>query len=67
MPVKTFAAALLLALPAASEPFPPGREKRIPITNMTVGAVPDHVKLQAAFYADGTSSAAASAWKPSVS
>ncbi len=41
---------------AAAEPIPPGREKRIPITNMTVGAAPDYVKMQAAFYADGTSS-----------
>jgi len=32
----------------------PGQEKRIPVTNMTVGAVPDYVKLQAAIYADGT-------------
>jgi hypothetical protein len=36
-------------------PIPPGGEKRIPITNMTVGAVPEYVKMQAAIYADGTS------------
>lgn len=35
-------------------PLAPGGEKRIPITNMTVGAVPDYVKMQAAVYADGT-------------
>jgi hypothetical protein len=39
----------------ASEPIPPGGEKRIRVANMTVGAVPDHVKLQAALYADGSS------------
>jgi len=33
----------------------PGAERRIPVTNMTVGAVPDYVKLQAAIFADGTS------------
>src|SRR5580704_7934582 len=35
-----------------SEPIPPGVEKRIPVANMTVGAVPDYVKIQAAIYAD---------------
>src|SRR5579871_5496505 len=30
-------------------------EKRIQVTNMTVGAVPDYVKLQAALFADGSS------------
>ncbi len=39
-----------------ASPIPPGGEKRIPVTNMTVGAVPDYVKLQAALYADGSSS-----------
>jgi hypothetical protein len=34
----------------------PGAEKRIPVNNMTVGAVPDYVKLQAALFADGSSS-----------
>jgi hypothetical protein len=33
----------------------PGAEKRIPVANMTVGAVPDYVKLQAALFADGNS------------
>jgi hypothetical protein len=37
----------------ASELIAPGAEKRIPVTNMTVGAVPDYVKLQAALFADG--------------
>jgi len=37
-----------------TEPVAPGVEKRIPISNMTVGAVPDYVHLTAAIYADGT-------------
>jgi hypothetical protein len=32
----------------------PGMEKRIPVTNLSVGAVPDHVNVRAAIYADGT-------------
>lgn len=32
----------------------PGVEKRIQITNMTAGAVPDYMKIQAAIYADGS-------------
>ena len=39
---------------AAADPIAPG-EKRIQVTNMTVGAVPDYVKLQAALYAGGAS------------
>jgi hypothetical protein len=39
-----------------SDPIPAGAEKRIPVTNMTVGAVPDYVKIQAARYADGSTS-----------
>lgn len=31
----------------------PGAEKRIPVSNMTVGAAPEHVKITAAVYADG--------------
>jgi hypothetical protein len=42
-----------------AQPLAPGAEKRIPVTNMTVGAVPDYVKLQAALFADGTSSGVA--------
>lgn len=38
-----------------SGPVEPGVEKRIPISDMTVGAVPNYVKLTAAIYADGTS------------
>ena len=38
-----------------TQPVAPGAEKRIPISNMTVGAVPDYVHLTAAIYADGTS------------
>jgi len=37
---------------ATGEPLAPGAEKKIRVTNMTVGAVPDYVKLQAAIYAD---------------
>jgi hypothetical protein len=40
----------------ASEPIPPGVERRIPVTNMTIGAAPEYVKLEAALFADGTSS-----------
>jgi hypothetical protein len=32
----------------------PGATREIPITNMTVGAVPDYVKMRAAIYADGS-------------
>jgi hypothetical protein len=40
----------------SSEPIPPGVERRILVANMTVGAVPEYVKIQAAVYADGASS-----------
>jgi len=42
--------------PGAIAPIPitPGTEKRIQVGNMTVGAVPDYVKIQAAVYADGS-------------
>ncbi len=36
------------------EPIKPGEERRIPITNMTVGAAPEYVKMQAAVFADGS-------------
>jgi hypothetical protein len=39
-----------------AEPIAPGAEKRIQVANMTVGAVPDYVKLQAAIFADGSKS-----------
>jgi hypothetical protein len=39
-------------------PIAPGTELRKPITNMTVGAVPDYVKLQAAVFADGSTAGA---------
>jgi len=39
-----------------AESLAPGGVRRIPVSNMTVGAVPDYVKLQAALYADGSSS-----------
>lgn len=38
-----------------AEPIPPQGEKRIQVTNMTVGAVPDYVKMRAALYAGGAS------------
>lgn len=34
-------------------PIAPGAEKRIPVTNMTVGAAPEYVKITAVVYADG--------------
>jgi len=37
-----------------AEPIAPGKEKRIQVTNMIVGAAPDYVKVQAAVYADGS-------------
>jgi hypothetical protein len=37
-----------------AEPLAPGVEKRIQVTNMTAGAVPDYMKIQAAIYADGS-------------
>jgi hypothetical protein len=37
-----------------AEPIPPQGEKRIQVANMTVGAVPDYVKMQAAVYAGGS-------------
>jgi hypothetical protein len=37
-----------------TEPVAPGAEKRIQVTNMTAGAVPDYMKIQAAIYADGS-------------
>jgi hypothetical protein len=39
----------------AGQPIPPSGEKRIRVANMTVGAVPDYVKMQAALYGDGSS------------
>jgi len=36
----------------------PGAELRMPIANMTVGAVPDYVKMQAAAYTDGATAGA---------
>ena len=36
------------------DPIKSNSEKRIQVGNMTVGAVPDYVKIQAAVYADGT-------------
>lgn len=38
----------------SSEPLAPGAEKRIQVANMTAGAVPDYMKIQAAIYADGS-------------
>jgi hypothetical protein len=36
-----------------AEPVAAGSEKRIPVTNMLVGAAPDYVKMQGSIYADG--------------
>jgi len=38
-----------------AEPIPPKTEKRIQVANMTVGGVPDYVKMQAAVYTGGAS------------
>ncbi len=43
---------------ASAEPLAPGAEKRIQVTNMTVGAVPDYMRIQAAIYADGSTAGA---------
>ena len=40
------------------EMIPAGEEVRKPISNMTVGAVPDYVKMQAALFADGSTAGA---------
>lgn len=40
------------------EPLAAGAARRVPITNMTVGAAPEYVRMQAALYADGSSSGA---------
>ena len=40
----------------AGEAIAPGGERRTQISNMTVGAVPDYVKMQAAIYVDGSTS-----------
>jgi hypothetical protein len=37
-----------------ANPLAPGAATRIDVVNMTVGAVPDYVKMRAAVYADGT-------------
>jgi hypothetical protein len=42
----------------AASPIAPGAEKRIPVTNMTVGAAPEYVKITAAVYADGSTAGA---------
>jgi hypothetical protein len=36
------------------EPLPAGKQRRVPILNMTVGAAPDYMKMLAAIYADGS-------------
>jgi hypothetical protein len=36
--------------------IPAGAERAYPMTNMLIGAAPDYVKVQAAIYADGSSS-----------
>lgn len=42
-----------------SAPIAAGAEQETRVANMTIGAVPDYVKMQAALYADGSSSGAA--------
>jgi hypothetical protein len=41
-----------------SEPIAAGAEQKTQVNNMTIGAVPDYVKLEGALYADGSSSGA---------
>jgi hypothetical protein len=41
-----------------AQPIAPGTELRKAITNMTVGAVPDYVKMQAAVFTDGSTAGA---------
>jgi hypothetical protein len=42
----------------SAEPLAPGAEKRIQVTNMTAGAVPDYMKLTAAIFEDGSTAGA---------
>jgi hypothetical protein len=44
----------LLWIDEPADPVAPGIEKRIQVANMTAGAVPDYMKIQAAIYADGS-------------
>lgn len=39
-----------------SEPIAAGAEQKTQVSNMTIGAVPDYVKVEGALYADGSSS-----------
>ena len=39
-----------------SEPIAAGAEQKTQVSNMTIGAVPDYVKMEGALYADGSSS-----------
>ena len=41
-----------------SEPIAAGAEQKTQVSNMTIGAVPDYVKVEGALYADGSSSGA---------
>ncbi len=41
-----------------SEPIAAGAEQKTQVSNMTIGAVPDYVKMEGALYADGSSSGA---------
>jgi len=42
----------------SATPLAPGAEKRIQVTNMTAGAVPDYMKLTAAIFEDGSTAGA---------
>jgi len=41
-----------------SEPIAAGAEQKTQVSNMTIGAVPDYVKVEGSLYADGSSSGA---------
>lgn len=43
----------------SAAPLGAGAAKQIPVVNMTVGAVPEYVKMQAALYADGSTAGSA--------
>jgi hypothetical protein len=45
----------LLQDDVTGEAIAPGLERNVRVTDMTVGAAPEYVKVQAALYADGTS------------
>jgi hypothetical protein len=41
-------------LAQGGEPLAAGKQRRVPVANMTVGAAPDYMKMRAALFADGS-------------